>query len=343
MCAIRRAALPREGGHDAETTSAPARSSASRSPGRRRRLRGRWIQRSQRKCDRAKRRLERRAFSPHQRDGAVCARPVERAHVRRARRTSVSTAISGMMVMPTARNHLHERRQARRAECSACSCCRTPTGAGRQRPCASRCWRSGAACSAPCSISGRCRATTRRTTRRQPRTTPRRWPGETRLFNDDYVALMPHFDVTPRTLEVDAKEENGDVEAASGALKRSVEQALTLRGSRGFGSVESYQAFIDDTQRKAKKARGSRVAEQLTPCSSCPPRSSLRSARNTSASANGAPLASSTAPTPCRGSSASGSPTESTRRGSRSPTPVTSSSSSSGCAATSDVSLTTAI
>lgn len=88
-------------------------------------------------------------------------------------------------------------------------------------------------------------------------------PGETRRFNDEYVALMRHFGMTPRTIQVGAKEQNGDVEAGNGALKRRLAQALVLRGSRDFESIEAYQAFIDDVQRKTNKARGSRVAEDL--------------------------------------------------------------------------------
>jgi hypothetical protein len=88
-------------------------------------------------------------------------------------------------------------------------------------------------------------------------------PGEKRRFNEEYLALMRHFGMTPRTIEVGAKEQNGDVEAGNGALKRRLEQALVLRGTRDFESVEAYQAFIDDIQRKTNKARGSRVAEDL--------------------------------------------------------------------------------
>ncbi|MGX6960266.1 MAG: hypothetical protein ACIPMY_03305 [Rickettsia endosymbiont of Pentastiridius leporinus] len=39
--------------------------------------------------------------------------------------------------------------------------------------------------------------------------------------------------------------ENGSVEAAHGHLKRRLEQALLLRGSYDFKSVEEYQDFID--------------------------------------------------------------------------------------------------
>jgi hypothetical protein len=87
--------------------------------------------------------------------------------------------------------------------------------------------------------------------------------GRKRPFNEDYVALMRHFGMTPRTTEVGAKEQNGDVEASNGALKRRLEQALLVRGSREFESVEAWQAFVDDVVRKANGARGNRVAEDL--------------------------------------------------------------------------------
>jgi hypothetical protein len=56
---------------------------------------------------------------------------------------------------------------------------------------------------------------------------------------------------------------NGDVEASNGALKRRLEQALLVRGSRDFGSVDAWQAFIDRVLGKANANRGKRVAEDL--------------------------------------------------------------------------------
>lgn len=87
--------------------------------------------------------------------------------------------------------------------------------------------------------------------------------GMKRPFNDDYLALMRHFGMTPRTIEVGAKEQNGDVEAANRAIKRRLEQALLLRGSRDFVSAGDWQAFVDDVLRKANSKRGPRVAEDL--------------------------------------------------------------------------------
>lgn len=84
-----------------------------------------------------------------------------------------------------------------------------------------------------------------------------------RPFNDEYVALMKHFGMKPRTTEVGAKEQNGDVEASNGAIKRRLEQALLVRGSRDFDSVEAWQTLVDETLRKANANRGRRVDEDL--------------------------------------------------------------------------------
>ncbi len=85
-----------------------------------------------------------------------------------------------------------------------------------------------------------------------------------RSFNEEYLALMRHFGMTPRTTEVGAKEQNGDVEASNGAIKRRLLQALLVRGCRDFESVEAWQEFIDQVQRKANAARGASMAEELS-------------------------------------------------------------------------------
>lgn len=87
--------------------------------------------------------------------------------------------------------------------------------------------------------------------------------GRKRPFNEEYLALMRHFGMAPRTTAVGAKEQNGDVEASNGALKRRLEQALLLRGGRDFESVEAWQAFVDEVVRKANTGRSTRVREEL--------------------------------------------------------------------------------
>lgn len=90
-----------------------------------------------------------------------------------------------------------------------------------------------------------------------------RYPGKTRVFHRDYLALMDHYGMVPRTTGVGAKEQNGDVEAANGATKRRLEQALLLRGCRDFDSVESWQMFVDSAQRKANLGRRERLAKEM--------------------------------------------------------------------------------
>jgi transposase InsO family protein len=53
---------------------------------------------------------------------------------------------------------------------------------------------------------------------------------QNRTFNVEYVALMKHFGMKPRTTEVGAKEQNGDIESTNGALKRSLVSILTSMG-----------------------------------------------------------------------------------------------------------------
>jgi len=84
-----------------------------------------------------------------------------------------------------------------------------------------------------------------------------------RPFNDEYLSMMRHFGMKPRTTEVGEKEQNGDVEASKGALKRSLKQALLLRGSRDFDTVDAWQSFIDTVVRKSNNGRGRRVTEDL--------------------------------------------------------------------------------
>lgn len=87
--------------------------------------------------------------------------------------------------------------------------------------------------------------------------------GSKRPFNSEYLAIMRHFGMKPRTTEVGAKEQNGDVEAANGALKRAIEQALLLRGSRDFAAREAWQTFIDSILHKANRSRGQRFVEEM--------------------------------------------------------------------------------
>jgi len=84
-----------------------------------------------------------------------------------------------------------------------------------------------------------------------------------REFNTEYLSLMDHFSMKPRTIQVDSPNENGDVESLNGALKRRIEQHLLLRGSRDFDSVSHYRAFLENILEKANMLRTKRMAEEL--------------------------------------------------------------------------------
>ncbi len=88
-------------------------------------------------------------------------------------------------------------------------------------------------------------------------------PKQSRGFNADYLALMEHLGMKPRTTAVGAKEQNGDVEALNGALKRRLLQHLLLRGTRDFESVQEYEGWLQSVIEKANAQRAKRVAEDL--------------------------------------------------------------------------------
>jgi len=84
-----------------------------------------------------------------------------------------------------------------------------------------------------------------------------------REFNDEYLALMEHLGMKPRTTEVGEKEQNGDVEASHGAFKRWLEQLLLLRGSRDFDCVESYESWLWEVTERRNARRADKLREEL--------------------------------------------------------------------------------
>jgi hypothetical protein len=84
-----------------------------------------------------------------------------------------------------------------------------------------------------------------------------------REFNADYLALMRHLGMKPRTIGIGESHQNGDVEASNGALKRRLEQHLLMRGSRDFESVAAYETWLEGVLEAANRTRGRRVQEDL--------------------------------------------------------------------------------
>ena len=84
-----------------------------------------------------------------------------------------------------------------------------------------------------------------------------------RGYNAEYLGVLAHFGLEPRTIHLGNPNENGDVESANGALQRALEQHLLLRGSRDFGSLSEYEAFLHRLFTKRNAGRSVRLAEEL--------------------------------------------------------------------------------
>ena len=85
-----------------------------------------------------------------------------------------------------------------------------------------------------------------------------------RAFNEPYLDMMRYFGMTPQTIQVNKPHENGDVEAANGALKNRLKQHLLLRGSRDFESRDTYRLFLEGVVTKANRTRAERFKQELT-------------------------------------------------------------------------------
>jgi transposase InsO family protein len=61
-----------------------------------------------------------------------------------------------------------------------------------------------------------------------------------------YQGLMRHYGMTPSRNNPGVAHENGSIESPHGHLKRALEDALLLRGSRDFDDLDAYRRFIDE-------------------------------------------------------------------------------------------------
>ncbi len=75
-----------------------------------------------------------------------------------------------------------------------------------------------------------------------------------------YAALMGHYGMTSTRNNAGIAHENGSIESAHGHLKRALEDALLLRGTRDFASLDAYRAFVDEIvgRRNPTSSSGSR-------------------------------------------------------------------------------------
>lgn len=86
---------------------------------------------------------------------------------------------------------------------------------------------------------------------------------QNRGYHPLYLELLAYYGLEPRVTHVGSPDENGDVEAANGGIKRALEQQLLLRGSRDFASVEEYEQFIYQVMHRRNQSRQVRLAEEI--------------------------------------------------------------------------------
>jgi hypothetical protein len=61
-----------------------------------------------------------------------------------------------------------------------------------------------------------------------------------------YAGLCAHFDMTPTRNNTGVAHENGTIESSHGHTKKTIADALLLRGSRAFEDLNAYRRLIDE-------------------------------------------------------------------------------------------------
>lgn len=83
-----------------------------------------------------------------------------------------------------------------------------------------------------------------------------------REFTARYQGLMNHYGLTMEKTGARKAHENGDVESLHRHFKRSVKQALLLRGSQDFADRAEYISFLKDVVAHKNAGRVDRLAEE---------------------------------------------------------------------------------
>lgn len=93
---------------------------------------------------------------------------------------------------------------------------------------------------------------------------------EDRGFNKEYEDFVDHYSMTPRTIAIGKSNQNGDIEASNGVLKRRLKQRLLLRRSSDFESVDQYEDWVQNIIELANMGRADKLNEELKQMSSVP-------------------------------------------------------------------------
>jgi transposase len=87
--------------------------------------------------------------------------------------------------------------------------------------------------------------------------------GNPEVFTYKYEGLAKHYGFDSRKIQPGCPNENGDIEQRHHRLKRAVDQALMLRGSRDFDSRQAYEQFLSKLFDQLNSGRSERFKEEL--------------------------------------------------------------------------------
>jgi hypothetical protein len=87
--------------------------------------------------------------------------------------------------------------------------------------------------------------------------------GGPEAFKRRYQALLDHYGLQAQAIQAGKGNENGDVEQSHRQLKRALDQALLLRGSRDFAGRDAYAAFLRELLAQRNAGRQARLAEEV--------------------------------------------------------------------------------
>ena len=89
-----------------------------------------------------------------------------------------------------------------------------------------------------------------------------------------YDALCLHYGMTPSRNNKGVAHENGAIEGPHGHLKRALEDALLLRGSRDFETLESYRHFVAELVSRRNRRHHARIEAERSVLKALPLRRS---------------------------------------------------------------------
>ena len=105
-----------------------------------------------------------------------------------------------------------------------------------------------------------------------------------RALNDNYAALLDHYGLRSTRINRGQSHENGVAEHAHYRLKDAIDQALILRGSRDFDTVDDYASFVRQMVERRNRLVEGKLEQEMLCLRSLPP----ARCRNTSTPVQGA-------------------------------------------------------